>query len=231
MGGPRLDAHAARLCSGARDLARAHQHETVDPIHLLAMLVASAEAAELFATFGLDDLRLRVDARVRALPVSALYRDGSVEPTSSSALQVVLTRAGALRGWLTVRAVAKEDLVLALFEDRAVAALLDTVERRHGVEDVPPGDGVFDIVFHDDDVTTMELVVRVMCEAFDLSNADATHRMLVVHRSGSAVVRRLPAAEARERLAHARAMCLASRSLLRITAERVDPIEAREPDA
>ena len=46
----------------------------------------------------------------------------------------------------------------------------------------------YDVIFHNDDVTTMDFVVEVMKKVFYLSSADATNLMLEVHLDGEAVV-------------------------------------------
>jgi ATP-dependent Clp protease adaptor protein ClpS len=65
---------------------------------------------------------------------------------------------------------------------------------------VPEGDAAVDsrptvkrprryrVVFHNDDYTTMEFVVRVLIDVFHKNEAEATQLMLKVHHVGSATV-------------------------------------------
>ena len=43
------------------------------------------------------------------------------------------------------------------------------------------------VVFHNDDYTTMELVVLILMEVFRRSRTEATHVMLTVHHKGKGV--------------------------------------------
>ena len=51
--------------------------------------------------------------------------------------------------------------------------------------EVPPEK---DVVFYNDDFTTMEFVVDVLVSVFNKSHEDADQLMLTVHQAGSAVV-------------------------------------------
>ena len=46
----------------------------------------------------------------------------------------------------------------------------------------------YKVIFHNDDFTTMEFVVKVLVEVFYKSEAEATVVMLAVHEQGKAVV-------------------------------------------
>jgi len=73
-------------------------------------------------------------------------------------------------------------------------------------DDLPNGehDGRIDIVFHDDEFTTMEFVVGVLSTVFGLPAPDAMARMLAVHERGKQVVATLPARAARKAIKKAR---------------------------
>ena len=45
----------------------------------------------------------------------------------------------------------------------------------------------YKVIFHNDDYTTQEFVTRVLISFFHKSEAEATHIMLKVHRTGSGV--------------------------------------------
>ncbi|MCA1796119.1 MAG: ATP-dependent Clp protease adaptor ClpS [Geobacteraceae bacterium] len=49
---------------------------------------------------------------------------------------------------------------------------------------VPPR---FVVIMHNDDYTTMEFVIMVLCDVFHKSNAEATSIMLTIHTKGKAV--------------------------------------------
>ncbi len=46
----------------------------------------------------------------------------------------------------------------------------------------------YDVVFHNDNVTTMDFVVSVLRSVFYKSQSDAVQLMLMVHNSGSATI-------------------------------------------
>lgn len=47
---------------------------------------------------------------------------------------------------------------------------------------------MYDVVMHNDDITTMEFVVDVLCRVFYKSAENATQLMLDVHTKGAAIV-------------------------------------------
>lgn len=53
-----------------------------------------------------------------------------------------------------------------------------------------------DVVFHNDDFTTMEFVTDVLTNVFELTAANATASMLTIHRTGEAVIRRMATVDA-----------------------------------
>jgi ATP-dependent Clp protease adaptor protein ClpS len=64
------------------------------------------------------------------------------------------------------------------------------------------------VVFHNDDYTTMEFVVRVLMDVFHKDEAEATRLMLEVHHVGSAAVgvytRDVAETKAEQAMAHAK---------------------------
>ena len=85
-------------------------------------------------------------------------------------------------------------------------------------ESLPPDDdGEIAIVFHNDDFTTMDFVVRALNEWLAIPATEATALMLDVHRRGSVVVKTCPAREARWRIEKARRGALLWGMPLRIT--------------
>ena len=74
-----------------------------------------------------------------------------------------------------------------------------------------------DIVFHDDDFTTMDRVVQILTECFAIPQLAAVAMMVRVHKTGSSVVKTCPASEARRRIEKGRAQALVAGMPLRIS--------------
>lgn len=122
-----------------------------------------------------------------------------------------------------------DDFVTALLEGAGVRAQLDEMRPRDRakttlpveVTAVPyrraPGPRLVPVVLWNDSKSTMEGVIRVLVECFEMEQIEALHVMVTVHHVGQATVRHYPEEEAR--LVAERALTLA-RSLgmpLRIT--------------
>ena len=78
------------------------------------------------------------------------------------------------------------------------------------------------VICHDDPITTMEFVVRVLVEVFRLPHASAVEVMLRVHNTGGAVVGRYPESVARRRAEAARSKARAASFPLAFTVEPDD---------
>ena len=78
------------------------------------------------------------------------------------------------------------------------------------------------VICHDDPVTTMDFVVKVLQEVFRLPHTRAFELMMRVHQTGSAVVGRWPESTAKERAERARAKARAAGFPLTFTVERDD---------
>jgi len=59
---------------------------------------------------------------------------------------------------------------------------------------------LYRVIIHNDDVTPMDFVVRVLTSIFLLLQPDAMEVMLVAHFKGAAYVQALPKAEAQKRI-------------------------------
>src|SRR5687767_1764369 len=59
---------------------------------------------------------------------------------------------------------------------------------------------LYRVIIHNDDVTPMDFVVRVLTNFFYLSNPKAAEIMLIAHFSGTAYVQTLPKSEAEKRI-------------------------------
>jgi ATP-dependent Clp protease adaptor protein ClpS len=140
----------------------------------------------------------------------------------ASTVESLATRA------LLVAALLQTPAVAAVFSENGVSAhdLRRALVRRSGddlaLDDttLPDGDGRIEIVFHDDDFTTMEVVVDVLETCLALPRHHALHLMLEVHRGGAKVVKTCAAAEARASIQKARAAARDAEMPLRITWRR-----------
>lgn len=77
----------------------------------------------------------------------------------------------------------------------------------------------YDVVFHNDDFTTMEFVVKVLRHVFFIPAEDSVDIMLTVHNSGSAVVGTYPFDIARSKAQAAMRMARAEGFPLNVTIE------------
>ena len=85
-----------------------------------------------------------------------------------------------------------------------------------------------DVIFHDDDLTPMEVVVEVLVTCFDMDRGAATATMLKIHGHDRGVVATLPTDEARGRLALARELVRTRSAPLRISLQRAARPSRRE---
>jgi len=122
----RLGADASRVVEAARDLARKHRHEALEPEHLLGALLRDDRMERVLTERAVDrrDLRERLGACLVVLPTSGLYRDANVEPVPSDALQSLIARAGAGRLVALLRPVTFAQLAHAACSEPRLALLL-----------------------------------------------------------------------------------------------------------
>lgn len=181
---------------------------------------------------GFDPAAL--EARFEAIwandATAAGYRDAD-EPTPSAELEAVLTRASRSRGILFWTPLSAFHLLDAALEEPTVKdifarppfdpatierAAREAIDREADALPAAPAD-IEEVVFHNDDRTTMELVVEVLITAFAFSRTAAVKAMLTVHKTGSVAVGSYPREEARERAARAVAIARKGGFPLRIT--------------
>lgn len=79
---------------------------------------------------------------------------------------------------------------------------------------------IYPVYCHNDDVTTMEFVVAVLKEVFDLPEKVAVQIMIMVHQAGKSFVIALPYQEAQQRITQAHEMAQAQKYPLRFTLEK-----------
>lgn len=86
----------------------------------------------------------------------------------------------------------------------------------------PTGDELWKVIAHDDPVTTMEFVVRIMAQVFRKPVILAEAIMWQVHNEGQSVVDTLPKAEAEHRVRQATAAARLEGFPFRFTLELAD---------
>ena len=244
------------LWSGAR--RRAPQHEVHLTIALTVAGLEAARRGHaqirgehlIFAALlhherpgGPDLTRARdaVEHRLSTLESAGRPLDPSAVELSEQLLRAL--RSAARRAEAQMRIVTLDDVLDETRADSAAAALLDEVRSASERTPAPPESARVmgapyrttssgensEIVFWNDDVSTMEGVVEVLRECCGKGDAEALHVMLTTHYEGRAVAGRWPWHEAHaiaNRAArHARRLGLP----LRITVERVGEEPAR-PD-
>ena len=130
----RLGVDASRVLAAARELARKHRHETLEPEHLLAALLSNDRMEHVLSEHAVDgnDLGERVTAHLVDRPTAGLYRDARVEPVPSEALHSLMARAGADRLVTLVRPVSFAQLAQATCSEPRVALLLREASREVG---------------------------------------------------------------------------------------------------
>jgi ATP-dependent Clp protease adaptor protein ClpS len=62
---------------------------------------------------------------------------------------------------------------------------------------------LYKVIIHNDDVTPMDFVIRILGRIFFVSGPAAVHIMFTAHYSGSAYVQTLPKGEAQNRIGRA----------------------------
>lgn len=193
----------------ARTLAVARRHDSVSVYHLVRVLVDQPRLADVFRRARIDpgELVSNLESRLEVYVPSPdlIVRLPKTIPTAR------------LLG-LLLRLPAVDHL---LWEQRATAIdVLKVLARANDDlhDDLPEEDaGDVEILFHDDDFTTMPFVVDVLCRCFAVDQAKATQLMLAVHERGSSIVKTCRGREARWRIEKARAIAELAVMPLRIT--------------
>ncbi len=80
-------------------------------------------------------------------------------------------------------------------------------------------DPPYDIFVHNDDVTSMEFVIAVLQQVFNLAMPDALTVMLMAHNNGEAKVATLPLETAKYKVGQAHALARQAQYPLRFTIE------------
>ena len=205
------------------------------PAHLLLAALFHDEVVDLIEACEADPaaLRLALERHLQELAEMAQAEappPGIAAPPVALSLgaEMILHHAGRWAGPKgaspgdVLRAILQvnlDDFVTALLEGAGVSARLDEVRPRDRAKPaspvertaVPyrraPGPGLVPVVLWNDSKSTMEGVLRVLVECFEMDEIEALHVMVTVHHVGQATVRRYPEAEAR--LLAERALALA----------------------
>ena len=80
---------------------------------------------------------------------------------------------------------------------------------------------LYDVIMHNDDVTTMDFVVEILMDIFDNNNADAVTLMMKIHKEGMARVARYSFDIAETKRQEALNRARAASFPLKITLDRV----------
>lgn len=216
----------AMQSAAAEASKRGHAVVTVE--HLMWMLVREASAQALLSACGADLTELDTELDQ--------YLDLLVQKSKAPAVDAPYERL-IQRSVATVAAAGRRELgivdLLASLprETESYSAMLlhaagiDRVhllrQISHGTPDVhpvaPPGGVRHQIWFHNDDYTTMELVVRVLCEVLDRDEREAHEIMMKIHNEGAAIVAVLPADDALARALRIFAIAEETLAPLRVT--------------
>lgn len=130
----RLGADVARVIETARELARKHRHEALEPEHVLAALLSDARMEQVLTEHAVDgnDLGERVTAHLVHRATAGLYRDARAEPIPSEAFRSLMARAGAERLVTLVRPVTFAQLAEATCSEPRLALLLREASKEVG---------------------------------------------------------------------------------------------------
>jgi len=83
------------------------------------------------------------------------------------------------------------------------AAPVITPEKTKEVSQEPSLEPLYRVLIHNDDVTPMDFVVKILERIFFVDRIAAIHIMYTAHHNGSAYVQTLPKAEAQSRIGRA----------------------------
>lgn len=222
----------------ARTLAGCRFHPLVTPRHFALILAHDPDvvaACSATAAAELAEFRTRLDHDLAPLEINFARID--LDPDVRRVLFAVRPSPASYARRLFL-AFLGEDEVGDLFEVpapdapithaivRAIAVGAPTGARAENLvqESAIANDALVEVVFFDDHFTTQELVVEILRDCFDHSDADALAAMMAVHEGGSHVVATLSAHEARHRVGIARARAAAAGAPLRIGFSIVDDV-------
>lgn len=214
---PLLDESRAASRSGNAILMQAETfslsrgEQTLTFLHVLHVLVTQPAMGEALHELGVDSasllVRLGEHLDEGPDPAHRLRRNDR----SSKSYELV----NAMLGIRAVQELLADAGGSALALKRALVRSTGEIVDESSLPD--EGEAKIDIVFHDDDFTTMEFVVQALDQAMAVPADEATALMLSVHAGGAKIVKTCPAREARSRIAKARALAREAGMPLRIS--------------
>jgi ATP-dependent Clp protease adaptor protein ClpS len=211
----RAESFTARAAvSHARILASARGDDALEVFHVLHVVADQAWMSTALRTAGIEPATLQraLEKRLeRTLAKRAMLAPGFEKIAKRNLWVGPLLRAP------SVASLFADDLGIPIHAvlRALVAASGEVVDD----EQLPSGDhdARIDIVFYDDEFTTMEFVVDVLSTVFGLSAPEAAARMIAVHEGGKQVVATLPARDARKAIKKARSRARRENMPLRIS--------------
>lgn len=220
----------------AQVLAASRNHRLVTLRHLARVLANDPEITEACAPNAVDELgEIRRGLDRELTPGKPGFIGREIDVDLRRVLFVVRPSATRYARRLLAGVLAEDEVADLFFVPYPADPVTDAVLRALDVGPAPvagdetialrgaiANDAEVEVVFFDDDFTTMELVVEILRDCFQLTPAAAQQAMMMVHESGQHVVARLPAHEAKHRIGIARATASRSGAPLRIGIRVVD---------
>ena len=158
--------------------ARAGEKE-VDLHHLALGVAGGSDGRARFSTRGLDAGRFTAILRAELPPLRP--PPASFAPTIADRARRVVAEANRRSG-----RVSQADSLLDVLRTRPeLSSAFEAATASHGAHDSAQPASPTDVVFRNDPVTKMELVVEIMREVFEMDDLDAMRAMLFVHFAGA----------------------------------------------
>jgi ATP-dependent Clp protease adaptor protein ClpS len=225
--------------------ARERKHDVIDVEHVAWALLYDQELVDALYGHGVSvaELRRSLNERLAQKATTETPPSPATQAPFSPEARVVLQAARAIDEGSALPAVLRALLALSSVLDRdsferagiraerAFSITARDLAPPPALPAAPPFRSpsrppVARVVFWNDGVTKMDLVVEILRTSFDMSEAQALYTMLRVHRVGRAVVRSCAAVEAETLAARATALARARGAPLRVTVERMDDARA-----
>ncbi len=228
------------LLGQARTLAISRRHERVVVDHVLRVLMQASWFLAALQAVDADpsDLRASLEARLAAEPQSPSGLRVRRSPDLDDLARLARATAS-LTGAAEVGA--RHFVALLLRGPHRAQAFIDAdvpllsllryfaSGRVDAGEDALETESDLDVVFHNDEWTTMEFVVEVLTQCFDVPAVEATKLMLAIHQRRELRIGSFPAADARARVGEARTRAEKASMPLRISLRRV--VDESDPAA
>lgn len=198
-----LDADAEVVLHVAQHEARTRGHETLTSFHLLYGILQDETMTEAIRTHGgdVEVLEDRVLATLDSTTGQARVMTEDAQQVLSYALSVAIhgqRKATCIDLWAYL---VRSEIVPLLEEAKLdPTAMLFTLVHGTREPEVSEWGPDVHVALRNDNYTTHEFVVAVLREVFSISEADALALTMKVHTEGRAVVARLSASDARDKI-------------------------------